>query len=253
MKRTILLAVFFLCAIEQHFAVAQYLNFTSANNASFTVGQAGSFTVTTVPTDLYNTTYDGLPPILDTSGNPPPAGISFTDNGDFTASLSGNAIFAGSAAFMIRAFAPTGTPGVKGVLLQTQAFGVTVGPGQTTTTVTPICDMRTFTENQPYSYGASVSPVGSGTVQGTMTYTQNPPGTVLCSLDVTAAPVCSTTSLATSGSDTQDSYLLEASFAPSTSDWQPSSGFTIAVTVLSAADVVFRNGLESAVEGCPVQ
>ena len=55
--------------------------FTSADHASFQIGVAGSFTVTTTgfPT----------PTITASPAPPPPAGVTFTDNGDGTATFSG--------------------------------------------------------------------------------------------------------------------------------------------------------------------
>ncbi len=56
------------------------LRFASANNATFTVGQAGSFTVQTA----------GLPPATSiTQSGSLPAGVTFTDNGNGTATLAG--------------------------------------------------------------------------------------------------------------------------------------------------------------------
>jgi len=54
---------------------------TSADNTTFNVGSAGSFTVTTT----------GLPTVstISLSGDPLPSGVTFTDNGDGTATLAG--------------------------------------------------------------------------------------------------------------------------------------------------------------------
>ena len=52
---------------------------TSADNATFAEGHAGTFTVTTT----------GLPPASSPSPVPCPTGVSFTDNGDGTATLAG--------------------------------------------------------------------------------------------------------------------------------------------------------------------
>ena len=60
-------------------SVAQPLAITSANATTFTVGSAGSFVVTTTGTPA---------PGLTESGNPP-SSITFKDNGDGTATLSG--------------------------------------------------------------------------------------------------------------------------------------------------------------------
>jgi large repetitive protein len=61
--------------------VTQGPAFTSANNTTFTVGQAGTFTITTT----------GVPPVttIARTGDALPGGVSYTDNGDGTATLAG--------------------------------------------------------------------------------------------------------------------------------------------------------------------
>jgi len=250
MKRAILLAVFVLGVTGQNFAVAQhYLDFTSADTTTFTVGQVESFNVTLQPTQLYIDTF-GVAPILEASiPFPSPDGVFFTDNHDGTATLAGTPISAGNFGIVLRAFAPLPPP--KGPQLLTQNFGLTVNQGQTNTTVSTDCP-RTFTENEPFTYFANALAVGSGFAGGTMTYTQNPGNTTLCSVGIPPGGGCATTSLATTDSHTQDSYLLGASYSGNP-NWQPSEGFPIGVTVLSAADVVFRNDVEEVLEGCPAQ
>ena len=54
---------------------------------------------------------------------------------------------------------------------------------------------------------------------------------------------CTTSTLATSGSDMQDSYALTASYSGNTY-YLSSASAPFYVTVLSAGDVVFRNGFE---------
>jgi large repetitive protein len=85
--------------------------FTSANNATFTEGTAGAFSVTTT----------GLPtPSLTESGTLP-AGVTFADNGNGTATLSGTpaAGTAGEYSLTFTASNGTGTPA-------SQAFTLTV-------------------------------------------------------------------------------------------------------------------------------
>ena len=253
MKRVVLLAVLVLAAAAHTVSVAQvsspYLDITSLGYTTYTVGQNGSFLVTTEPTAMY--AFPG-PPVLAITANGPPPGVSFTDNGDGTAAIAGTPIFSGDSPFVISAYAPGPAPGMKGVLLVQQPFIASVNPGQTKTELATLCE-RTFTEGQPFTYYANISPVGTGAIGvGTMTYTQDPGSNVLCAIDISVGNNCTTTALATTGADTQDNYTLGASYSGNTS-WLPSTALPIGVTVLSAADVVFRNSLEFAPDGCPAE
>jgi hypothetical protein len=67
--------------------VDQAPSITSANNATFTVGESGSFTVTTSAFPVDAALSDG--------GVSLPSGISFHDNGNGTATLSGKPVLAG--------------------------------------------------------------------------------------------------------------------------------------------------------------
>jgi hypothetical protein len=75
------------CFVYQDFTltVAEAPSFTSADNATFTVGEYSEFTVTTA----------GDPPMsIYSIGGDPPAGVQFNDNGDGTATLSGTPLVA---------------------------------------------------------------------------------------------------------------------------------------------------------------
>ena len=86
---------------------------TSADHTTFTVGSAGSFTVTTTAGQPATTT------ITETGALP--SGVSFTDNGDGTATLAGTpaAGTGGSYSLTIKASNGVGTD-------PTQAFTLTV-------------------------------------------------------------------------------------------------------------------------------
>ena len=88
---------------------------TSADNATFTTNIAGSFTVRT--TGLPN----GASMHLDDGGTTLPAGVTFVDNGDGTATLSGTpaALTSGTYSFLITASNGIGTDA-------TQPFTLTV-------------------------------------------------------------------------------------------------------------------------------
>jgi hypothetical protein len=85
---------------------------TSANAAAFTAGVAGTFTVTTT----------GYPtPALSETGTALPAGVTFTDNGNGTATLAGTTTAAGIYSIVITASNGT-SPNA------TQSFTLTVSP-----------------------------------------------------------------------------------------------------------------------------
>jgi hypothetical protein len=88
---------------------------TSANNSTFTVGVAGTFTVTAT----------GTPTVTLSKTGTLPSGVTFTDNGDSTATLAGtptNSLAAGIYTLTITAHNTTGPDA-------TQTFTLTVTPG----------------------------------------------------------------------------------------------------------------------------
>ena len=103
---------------------------TSANTASLTAGSAGSFTITTV----------GTPTPFLTETGPLPSGVTFVNNGNGTATLSGTpaAGTAGSYALTITASNGVGTPAT-----QTLTLTVNQTPAITSATST------TFTATSP--------------------------------------------------------------------------------------------------------
>jgi hypothetical protein len=93
---------------------------TSANTASFTSGTQGTFTVTT----------SGLPTAALSETGPLPSGVTFTDNGNGTATIAGTAGQAGSYPISITA--------QNGLLPNaTQSLTLTVNPGAATHFVIP--------------------------------------------------------------------------------------------------------------------
>ena len=92
---------------------------TSAAGVTFTAGQAGSFTVTTT----------GFPSVsISAGGGVLPPGVSFTDNGDGTATLSGTPAAGTGGSYKLTLTASNGVPPAA-----TQAFTLTViGPPAST-------------------------------------------------------------------------------------------------------------------------
>ncbi len=111
---------------------------TSANNTTFTVGAAGSFTVDTT----------GFPSPSITETGTLPTGVTFIDNGNGTGTLSGTPGAAGS--FSITFSAQNGVGSAA-----TQTFTLTVGKGNQTIT---------FTTNAPANaaYNSSFTTAATG-------------------------------------------------------------------------------------------
>jgi N-acetylneuraminic acid mutarotase len=109
--------------------------------------------------------------------------------------------------------------------------------------------MTTFVELQPFTMTASVS---GATPTGTVTFHQG--ATILCgnvALNSGTAS-CSTNMLAVMGSDPKDTYNLIASYAGDSSNASSDSS-ALSVTVLSASDVIHRNGFEVETASCPIE
>jgi streptogramin lyase len=130
-------------------AVDQPAALTSASAATLTVGQAGSFTVTTT----------GFPKPSLTQTGQLPGGVTFQDNGDGTATLGGTPA-AGTAATYLLTF--TASNGVGGDVSQT--FTLTVNQVPAITSV----NTDTFTVGQAGSFTitTSGSPTPSVTATG---------------------------------------------------------------------------------------
>ena len=110
--------------------------------------------------------------------------------------------------------------------------------------------MRTFEAGQPFTLNAAV--IGGTNPSGTITFawhdTVGGGSGILCS-NVTmnsAAAACTSNALAPGTFGLDASYSGDANNGPGTSARLP-------VTVLSTADVIFRNGYETIPSGCPMQ
>jgi hypothetical protein len=107
-----------------------------------------------------------------------------------------------------------------------------------------------FVESQPFTMTATVigaSPSGEITFKDGV-------GSVYCGnvpLSMGSAS-CMTSGLIVQGSATEFGYDLVAAFSGDANN-NPSVSSALAVTVLSAADVIFRNGFESASFSCPIE
>ena len=150
--------------------VRELAGFTSADHTTFTIGAAGSFTVTTLagfPTATTITETGSLP-----------SGVSFTDNGDGSATLAGTpaAGTAGSYPLTLSASNTTGT--------RQQSFTLTVVPANAPPTITS-ADHATFAKGTSGSftvttaagYPTATTITESGTLPAGVTFTDNGDGT----------------------------------------------------------------------------
>lgn len=123
---------------------------TSANNATFTVGQAGTFTVTTTGTPTPTLSFTGTLP----------AGVTFTDNGNGTATIAGTPAAGTSGSFPITITASNGTSPNA-----TQTFTLTVNPAPTTNTTVVVSptNLNGFAFAQEVATGTGSFVVGPDT------------------------------------------------------------------------------------------
>ena len=205
---------------------------TSANNATFTVGAAGSFTVDTT----------GFPNPSITETGALPTGVTFIDNGNGTGTLSGTPGAAGS--FSITFSAQNGVGSAV-----TQTFTLTIGKGNQTIT---------FTTNAPASaaYNSSFTTAATGGGSGnpviftsagscsnaSATYTMTS-GTGTCSVianqagnsNYLGAPQVTETVSATPASQT----ITLTTSAPASAPYN--SSFTVVATANSALAVAYTS------------
>ena len=163
---------------------------TSASNTTFQTGRAGNFTVTT----------SGVPtPSLSESGALP-SGVSFTDNGDGTATLSGTPADGTGGTYPLTITASNGiSPDAS------QTFTLTV---QEPTTTSASSVSTSFSSSaQSVTLNATVTSPAGAVNEGTVTFTVEQGATVI------GAP---TTSGTVSGGAASVTYSLPAGTAPGT-------------------------------------
>ncbi|QBB72565.1 Ig-like domain repeat protein [Pseudolysobacter antarcticus] len=125
---------------------------------------------------------------------------------------------------------------------------VTIAKATTTTALTTAC-MTTFVGNQPFT---TLAVVTGSSPTGKVTFNQG--ASALCSNVIlnSGSASCTTSTLATIGADTKDSYNLTASYSGDAQN-AASVSAPLSVTVLRASDVVYRNGFEAGTLTCPIE
>ena len=147
------------------------LAITSADHATFTIGSAGSFTITTA---------SSITPSISLSGTLP-AGISFTDNGNGTATLSGHPAAGSAGAYNLTI---TASNGVAADATQNFTLTIVQAPAITSAdnTAFTVGDTGSFTiTTTGYPAGASMLISQTGALPGGVTFTPNGDGTAVIS------------------------------------------------------------------------
>jgi hypothetical protein len=189
--------------------VNELANFTSADQATFAVGSPGSFTVTTMPG------YPTATAITETGSLP--SGVTFTDNGDGTATLAGTPA-AGTAGSYPLTLAATNTTGTR-----QQSFTLTVQPATTAPVITSAdhatfsyASASSFTITTTAGYPTATTITKTGTLPAGVTFTDNGDGTATIAGTPTAAGAFPLTLTASNGAttDATQSFTLTVTQPP---------------------------------------
>ena len=175
---------------------------TSANNTTFTVGVAGTFTVTTTGTPA---------PTLSDGGATLPSGVSFHDNGNGTATLAGTPAQAGPFPFTITA-ANGFTPNAS------QSFTLNVSQASTSISVTNVSpSSEVYGADSAVTITAVLSWTGTGpspTTSGVTIGGNGPSGYSPTSCGTPSGDTLTCTATYTpTGADTVGTYTESASFS----------------------------------------
>jgi hypothetical protein len=110
--------------------------------------------------------------------------------------------------------------------------------------------MLTFVESQPFTFSAAVTGLSP---TGTVTFDDGNSQTLCSSVALSGATATCTSSALTSPSATATTYLLGAGYSGDGNNTASVASVPLVVVVLSAADVLFRDGFESVTAQCPVE
>ncbi len=193
-------------AASQNFTltVNQAPAITSANNTAFIVGTAGTFTFTSTGFPNATLTLTGCAPAL-------PGGLSFTDNGNGTATLAGSAAL--------------GSVGVKNCTLSaangvgapvTQSFALTINQAPSTTVATSGANPSVIGQSVTFTATVTAAPPGSGVPSGNVQFMDgaNPLGGPVA-LNGSGVATLGTSALAQGAHPISVNYLGDANFTVS--------------------------------------
>jgi len=126
---------------------------------------------------------------------------------------------------------------------------LTINQATSTTTLSTPC-MQTFVEKQPITLSAAVA---GANATGHVTFNDGQGGTLCSNATLsTGTSTCTSSALAVTGTATESVYNLTANYSGDV-NYMPSTTSALTVTVLSAADAVFRNGFEAETLSCPIE
>jgi hypothetical protein len=190
--------------------VNELATFTSADHATFIIGTANSFTVTTVagfPTATTITETGSLP-----------SGVSFTDNGDGTATLAGNPASGTTGSYPLTISATNGTG------TRQQSFTLTVQPPNSSPVITSADHAtfkkgvagQSFTVTTTAGYPTATTITRTGALPAGVTFTDNHDGTATIAGTPTVTGTFTFTITASNGASTNatQSFTLTVTAPP---------------------------------------
>jgi autotransporter-associated beta strand protein len=168
-------------AASQSFTLTvREVSITSASSTSFLVGSAGAFTVTT---HFFSSPTNPTPTLsLKSGANTLPSGVTFVNNADGTATISGTPASGSEGAYNITIVADNGLAG-QSKLTDSQDFTVNVNRAPSFTSATG----ATFKVGSPGNFSVQVAGfpkptiVPTGTLPASITFTDNHNGTATIS------------------------------------------------------------------------
>jgi hypothetical protein len=194
------------------------LKFTSADNTAFTAGKAGSFTVVAA---------GGLAPSLTATGSLP-TGISFTDNGDGTATIAGTSNEGGTYPLVITAASTDPSLPLPSV---SQNFSLKIN--------------RVPTEKAPLP--TATATVGTSTIFTASDIAEDEDGDTLTITAITAPPASGTATADLSGGTVTVTGVApgSASVEVAVSDGTDTANISVPITVDSAKPTITTTSLVS--------
>ncbi|HZW52349.1 MAG TPA: Ig-like domain repeat protein, partial [Rudaea sp.] len=176
---------------------------TSANATTFIVGQAGTFTVTSI----------GVPSAaLALSGCTLPAGVTFVDNGNGTGTLAGTPGPGTANTYACTLTASNGIPPNA-----TQAFTLTVANAPSQTALVADINPSVFAQTVTFTATVTPAPPGSGTPTGTVNFLDGATNIGSGTLNGSGVATFATGTLPVATHPITAQYAGDVNFGPSTS------------------------------------